>query len=509
MKEELKKRLEEIQKIATKEDYEEISGLIKNYFVALESGDKTKMSDASKSAFNLEKRYIPQINRGFSKSYPCQNLIMTVGFQKEPVILSILCMKPEKVALLHTHGSFSTAQDVKNDSDIKKILLPESIELFCINEVDAAQNYHIIRDEVLSWIDSKSSISVDPTAGRKVMVASVALVAYFYRFSMIYVHTEENKGIAVPFMETMRFIKNPFDFFGDIELKLIEESFNSHSYDTSVRIAESLLTTIRDPASSKKVELIKGLAEIYRDWDAFLHSAVPQREPLLSKRLEDICQDFHRFGFEKLLSENVSSNLSFLQKLEEGWVNKKNIVDEYRLVDIFVGALRRGSIGQGKYDDAVARLYRCLEMCTSLKLGRLGIKDTSKPDYDKFGKSSSLSKEELEKKYIEEKNYAHKGAGCDGLPARLALDDQMALLRVAGDKIGSIYLGMIQEKEGEDESLMDKRNRSILAHGTVPITEDDWKKFRDKTEVIIKQCIGNDTFNKLKSLAMPGKMKLN
>ena len=41
----------------------------------------------------------------------------------------------------------------------------------------------------------------------------------------------------------------------------------------------------------------------------------------------------------------------------------------------------------GKFDDATARLYRCMEMCSTIELSKLGIENPAKPDYKIFAKN--------------------------------------------------------------------------------------------------------------------------
>jgi CRISPR-associated protein (TIGR02710 family) len=492
----IKERKSALRKLAKAEDYAEIEHLIDGFQRAAEEKDRTGMQKLSKDALLLEKKYIPLMNREVAEKLGCDTLLMTVGFQKEPIILSILCLRPKRVFLLHTDGSRHVAHEVETDAEVGQV--GATIFPTPITESDAARNYKVIRDDVLTKLPSSpGTILADPTAGRKVMVASLALVAFFYRLPMVYLHTIEVSGLAIPFMETLEEIKNPFEFFGDTDLALIEENFNSHFYDAAVRGCERLLETIRDPAAAMKVSLLKRLAEVYRDWDLFLHSQTPpdhskkQPKPLLSERLKTIVKDCERFGMQCLLPEDFDKNLKFLEMLDRTWRSKRNIVDENRLIDIFCAAIRRAK--QGKFDDAVARLYRCMEMCATLRLREFGLEDPTKPKYDKLATKCGLEQEELANQYrqIKERDLPREN---------LALDDQMALLQICGEKIAKIYAATKKEESGT-ESIMSKRNLSTLAHGTSPITENEWKEFRSKVEPIIRLTISEETFKTLTSLA--------
>lgn len=214
--------------------------------------------------------------------------------------------------------------------------------------------------------------------------------------------------------------------------------------------------------------------------------------------MEVIIADFHRLGYEGFLPDNVQANLEFLKELDRTWQNKRNIVDKFRLVDIFASALRREK--QKKYDDAVGRLYRCLEMCATMKLISLGLEDTAKPNYESFCSRIEKTPEWLKGEFKERKHRELPEQG-------IGLDDQMTFLQIAGDHIGNIYRGMKNTKDGSD-SLMDIRNRSILAHGTNPIPEALWPEFKRKTEAIIAKAIGKAEFQKLLAMAMHGQLRL-
>ena len=501
MDERLTSAVDELQALAKGKDLREIRELVKRFDAAISSGDGTAARAISKEALTLEKIYVPQIpeNDRISQELNCENMIMTVGFQKEPIILSILCMKPRKVILLHTDGSRPTALAVETDPDIQSMGV-EITPLF-ITEYDASENYRIIKEQALPRVLNVEKTVIDPTAGRKVMVASLALAAFYMRFPMVYIHGIEQGGVVFPFTERLRFIENPFDVFGDTELDLIQEQFNCHLYEAAINTCKQLERKVRDGATLAKVSHVRKLIEVYLDWDAFLHSSVRENRrlsPLLNKRLEHIMAEFDRLGYQEHLPDNVEANLEFLKKLDDTWRNKQNIVDKFRLADIFASALRREK--QKKYDDAVARLYRCLEMCSAIRLIELGLADPAEPDYEAFssriGKTTEWIKNEFKKRKHRE------------LPLeKLALDNQMTLLGMAGEDIANIYEDM-KRKEGGAESLMDIRNRSILAHGTNPVPEDRWPRFKAKTEAIIRKTMDTAEFERLLAMAVHGELHI-
>ena len=53
---------------------------------------------------------------------------------------------------------------------------------------------------------------------------------------------------------------------------------------------------------------------------------------------------------------------------------------------------------------------------------------------------------------------------------------------------------------------MKKRNRSILAHGTVPVDNTDYDKFRGKVFPIVRATIGEGSYNHLHPLGQHPKL---
>ncbi len=72
---------------------------------------------------------------------------------------------------------------------------------------------------------------------------------------------------------------------------------------------------------------------------------------------------------------------------------------------------------------------------------------------------------------------------------RLGLHDQMILLGLSAQPvhktIAGIYRSMVRD------GLLEMRNRSILAHGTVAVSQVDYEEFERRSADIISRVIGN------------------
>ena len=316
------------------------------------------------------------------------------------------------------------------------------IELKSISETDAPHNYDVIQKEILPSAEGR--IVIDPTGGRKVMGISLSAMAFWRRLPMVYLHGDEMKGIVIPFSERLRRVKNPYDHFGDGDQKLIKELFDRGDYDSALNVCEKLIGTVGDPATSSRLELQCKFIELYRDWGAFRHSMKKDDpEKYLATRLRKLQKKQQQLGFSIIPSESITNNIEFLQLIENNWkAGRVNIVDKYRLIDVFINAERKAQLGH--YDDAIARLYRCMEMCSTLRLLRKWkVGNVSKPNTENI-----LSEFSGEDQFMEQ--FQQKFCRNISLSGHAwGLDDQMKVLNLIEPTYvpAKIYMSMACSKD--------------------------------------------------------------
>jgi len=115
---------------------------------------------------------------------------------------------------------------------------------------------------------------------------------------------------------------------------------------------------------------------------------------------------------------------------------------------------------QERYDDAVARLYRAVEMVAQVRL-------QSEWGIDVSNVQLYLIPHELQEKYKELQN-------TDGR-IQLALRKSYELLVDLDDPVGTVW----QDNVNRVLSALNKRNASILAHGTVSLNKRDYDQVRE------------------------------
>lgn len=141
----------------------------------------------------------------------------------------------------------------------------------------------------------------------------------------------------------------------------------------------------------------------------------------------------------------------------------------WRVYDLLMNAERRAA--QKRYDDAVARLYRAVEMLAQTRLSQAHQIDSSDVDINKLPE------------HLREQ-YAHRASETSG-KVQLALTDSYMLLSELNDPVGVLY----KQRRSQVLDAIGKRNRSYLAHGTEPIGEKDYTTVRDVLTEFIEQAI--------------------
>ena len=175
------------------------------------------------------------------------------------------------------------------------------------------------------------------------------------------------------------------------------------------------------------------LSRAFAEWDNFNHHAAQQILSTYSKRLPP------------QISLQLQ-NIGILANAE-----KRAQCDAAKLFDLYLNAERRAA--QGRYDDAVARLYRLIEWTAQWLLKtQTGIKTDNIP--------AEQIPAEMHLKSNREGNY------------QVGLFDAWQLVK---HKTGGEAARFISAEEERLRNHLDIRNGSILAHGFKPVSVTEWQ----------------------------------
>jgi CRISPR-associated protein (TIGR02710 family) len=140
-----------------------------------------------------------------------------------------------------------------------------------------------------------------------------------------------------------------------------------------------------------------------------------------------------------------------------------------RLADLFNNAGRR--LAEGRYDDALARLYRLAEMLVQWILLKEYEIDTAAVD--------------LEKAPADVKAWLPTHRNADG-KIQIGLDSGYRLLKSLGHRVGVGFDEGVSRGIGV---LLKKRNVSLLAHGLEPIAKADVESLMTKVRQLITLAV--------------------
>lgn len=272
-------------------------------------------------------------------------------------------------------------------------------------------------------------VAVDFTSGTKAMSSALTLAGCMLEVNQLcYITGSKKDGITISGQEEA-LILTPLKITADRKYAEAVRLFNRYQYAAVLLIIEEVESMTPSDEVLGKFRELKSCARAYSAWDKFDHQAAMQ------------C-------LAEVSSPDFNENKRFLNELA------KNPDKEPRYIaDLINNAKRRAE--EGKYDDAVARLYRTIELLSQYSLKSYGINDTSKVPVKQIPEC-------LIKKYqLGQKE-----------EVKVALDLGWNILAEKGDPAGIKYVN--------DNSIKDslgKRNKSILAHGLTPLSQEDFSKF--------------------------------
>lgn len=375
-----------------------------------------------------------------------------VGLDKEKkmkslahgLLASVNHYNPEKIIFFGSEASRETIESLKSQYLEEKGEEVNNYEFVTINNID---DFDECFDKIKNKIeeDDEHEIIIDYTSGTKTMTMSAAISSMLYhkRLSLISGKRGEN-GIVIP--GTERIIEQSlYSAYDKILLDRIKDLFNLYRFGEAKDALRQIVVLERGQRENYE-RLIEG----YDLWDRFKHREAYERiEPVKDKR--------------------ISLNKGFLGRL-----NKEEYRIKFVLVDLINNAGRR--IEEERYDDAVAVLYRAIELIPQIKLLGYELNDLSE---EKF------TLEDLKQREVDTREY-EKYADDRG-KLKFGLEKKFELLRDLGWKeADEIYLGNKKMK-----GLLQRRNNSIRAHGLEPVEKEVAAELYEKTKECARIIVPN------------------
>jgi CRISPR-associated protein (TIGR02710 family) len=310
-------------------------------------------------------------------------------------------------------------------------------------------------------------IEVDYTSGTKAMTSGLALAAVAHRCGTLsYIAGPRSSGVVIGGAERLVPIE-PRRIWADERLATATELCRVQRFDAARELLGGLHAAWLGEYETRLKDVLIHVAESYGAWDRFEYARAAG-------------------GLDKVLTADVDEAKPFRpaadlpSRLIRLKPERGHSPD--RLADLFNNAGRR--LEEGRYDDALARLYRLAEMLAQWILNKDFAIDTADVD---VAKAPVSLKDRLE---------AHRSTGGRIL---LGLDLDYQVLKALDHPVGRNF------DEGDLKGigvLLKQRNVSLLAHGLTPICKNEVESLQEKLRALIALEV-NDFDDRCRALEFP------
>lgn len=384
-------------------------------------------------------------------------LICTVGGSPEPVVASLKKWRPMRVRFVHTP---QTRDDVA--AKVVPMALEEGVELdagrYDLFELSDGQDLGSCLDRLrqltsvaTEWVarGEDFQVVVDFTGGTKCMSAAICIHSSRWPCVFSYVggsaRTKDGVGVVVSGAEKIVHQANPWDALGHQAVEDYIVLFDQHAFVAAGNVAAMTMKRLSRPDRKRELSVLQQLAKGLDAWDRFDHKTSKNLLESVSKSANDVRAVLGATRGERVLAgaAQVAEHLEQLGQAPPP--------SHHHVLDLLANAKRRRE--EGRFDDAVARLYRAIEAIAQVALKEThGVETTEKVPLEKLPES-------LRTMWTTRAN--------DGVVA-LGLQDDYALLAALSDPVGKMFL---DEGLSGTKSPLVARNRSILAHGFERVSE--------------------------------------
>jgi len=226
-----------------------------------------------------------------------------------------------------------------------------------------------------------------------------------------------------------------------------------------------------DTPEGKQASTLRFIADAYEKWDRFAWKAAFS----CLREYKDLTDRLGNVGWD---TDRLGAQVAFLKRAKEA-DEKKRPADQ-RLVDLLASAGR--CIERGRFDDAVARLYRLIEYIGQARLFA--------PHMKSITSIRSTKRVPVETLRQIAPSYTDRRPLKDGATKDLGCRDNIEVLAEAGDRVGAwLYERYLRPdgKPGQLKNLLETRNKSLLGHSTEPVGERPARELYDLARAAMEE----------------------
>lgn len=402
-------------------------------------------------------------------------LLVTVGGSAQPILTAIDTLKPDRVIFFCTKDSKNLVIgegkpcEIRQGAEVVDKLpnIPTQVDLtnfqpdndleLIENPDDLSECYQVVSKTIrtLRQCSPGSQIVADYTGGTKTMSAALAMVITDYDEALyITTGTKRLDTIRVERGEaTERARTTPITVERTLDHLL--PLLSQYNYTGAIVEMKNLLKIELPSGSRERIRELNDCCVGLDAWDRFDHRQAWQ---LLQHYMKQ--PEITPLGLflKRVMSSRAVIDTQFTDP-------NGSKCHSYEIVeDLLLNAERRAV--QERYDDAVGRLYRALELLAQIRLLQTYEIKTGDVDLQKLPDS-------LREAYSAPALRSKNGK------IRLALNESYMLLgKIPDDPLGMMY----QQQSERIQHALQIRNYSLFAHGFRPITK---AKYQDFGRVIV------------------------
>lgn len=419
-------------------------------------------------------------------------LVMSVGGSPEPLIHSIDNIKPKLVYFIHSEKTLSVVDEINKNTKHKYDYLTKQVD-----------NHESIEDafekskEVLFELNKKGwdEITIDFTGGTKPMTAGLVLASTGDKYTDSYnysyvgskmsenaeVRNKDGVGIVISGHEQIKPQKDPYDTYAVLEFNRGKNFFNHYQFEAAIQNFKEAEYKLDDGELKDLAKFYIKLVNFYQKWDKFNDRIEIYNEKLDKIESFKLPSYFYKEIIQKcpneLLNNDFDNSEEFINQLNNNLEflrlkiqNNQKEAMKYYLPDLLNNAHRK--IEEGFFDDAVARLYRAIELIAQVSLNSHDLIDVEKFKNHKVFhinrkqfKTQTKFDPEIPKMI---QNWNIKEYEDRDKTFKVPKDKSYKILEAFGEDLAKKYFA--------DERLknaVNKRNDSILAHGLNPMNKKD------------------------------------
>lgn len=396
-------------------------------------------------------------------------LISSVGGTIEPLVTSVADYHPELVVF------FASEQTIELIGSIKARLQERQIAIQNRNVMTTdAEDLEACYEAALRCADlalaggrSAAEVVVDFTGGTKAMTAALALATVGKGFTFSYVgghaRSKEGRGVVVTGSERIVQRRDPFVLYAVHERRRLAHYFNQYQFQAARQVALELQEKPLAEPDRVAFAFMARLAEGYEAWDRFCYD---RAQAILTRACREAAAAVRANPALRYaaLWPTVEAHVARLDRVMEQ-TGRLRYVHALLVEELLANAARRAE--EGKFDDAVVRLYRALELGGQIGVRRALGCGTDQVPVDRLPEALRA---EFRQRYERQPGFVE-----------LPLQATYRLLAAMDQPEGKQFAVRAEDFK----KVQSARNTSWLAHGLAPCREDAYLSLRDLTREIL------------------------